>query len=207
MSKKIIDLNDRSNILGISQDIKRCRVSKDVIEPLRNAINILSTWEQKHDLSINQIDTIYSRLSINPNMSPYEMDNKLRTLQVNNVVILEKKYIQSSLSKKKFCATIDKILEIFTQSLSPSVVQAISNLIQNFSLLCSSTNKEILYNDVCFKFFTKCRHTNEILVLVLNISYEQKERKVNIIDIFNCRSKKISLSFLGALIKTDIPNE
>lgn len=205
MSKKIIDLNDKENILGISNDINKFNLSKNIIKPLKNAINILSNWEQKHDLTIHQINTIYNRLNINTNMTPEEMNNKLRLLNLENVIILEKKYFKSHLSKKKFRSTIDKILKLFDSTLSPNVIHAISNIVQNFSLICSYMDKEFLYNEVCFKFFTKCIHTNEILVLVLNISYEQKETKINILDIFKCKNKKISLSFLGALIKTDIP--
>lgn len=208
MSKKIIDLNDKENILCISREINKCKnLSKNIIEPLNNAINILSNWEQKHDLSSNQINSIYNRLTINASMTPDEMENRLRMIQVDNVVILEKKYFKSSLSRKQFCSTINKILDLFSNSLSPNVLNAISNIIKNFSIICSSTNEYLKYNEVCFKFFTKCDHSQEILVLILNMSYEQNEQKITLLDIFTCKSGKISLSFLGALIKTDIPNE
>lgn len=202
MSKKVIDLNNKDNIMELSTDIEN--VSKNIMEPIRNAINVLSVWEQDHDLTISQIQQIYKNLNVSANMSPDEMDKSLRE-NSNNIVIIEKKYLKTYMCKSEFSSVINSIMEHFSNTLSPNIITAISSIIKNFSIICLTSNRrEFSYKDVCFKFFTRCKKNNEILVLVLNIHYEQKAIGWKLLEIVGCNKEKISLSFLGALIKTDV---
>jgi hypothetical protein len=64
---------------------------------------------------------------------------------------------------------------------------------------------QFFYKDVCFKFFSKHPESGEILVLVLNIHYEQTSLSYKILNLFKLQREKIHLNFLGALVKTDLP--
>lgn len=212
MSKKVIDLNNQTEIINLSMELENHKkVSEHMKTPIIDAIRILNNWEQTHELTVEQIKNIYSKLHVSVNMSPDEMDEQFKYMENNinteNIVIIEKKFIKTLLCKDDFSTHISTILSHFQRnsSVEMNVLNAIQSIIENFSMICLTSNKNFSYKDVCFKFFTKCNKNNEILVLILNIHYEQKSFKWKFLDLFSCGREKISLSFLGALILTDIP--
>lgn len=204
--KKIVDLNDKSNILELSKDIAAIQgLDHHLTDPIRQAISVLKDYDETHELTIDQIRTIYSNLHINEQMTPEEMEHSLSEPS-NHIAILEKKFIQAALDRESFSILIRSILNHFSNIVAGNILGAITEIVENFSCICMSTQKSNLsYRDVCFKFFTKHPDAEEILVLVLNLHYEQLTFKRKILRFFRFNQKRIHVNFLGALIRTDVP--
>lgn len=200
--KKIVDLNDKENIQQLSKDIES--VHHSLARPLKNAISIMEDYDEKHDLTIEQIRKIYSNLNINERMTPEQMDQSLDCV-THNIVILEKKFLKTSIEKDHFSVIIRSILQHFTNIVAGNILGAITEIIENFSCICLMAKQNFSYKDVCFKFFTRHPDSDEILVLVLNIHYEQSSLKYRILKFVKRYREQIHLNFLGALVKTDIP--
>jgi hypothetical protein len=203
-NKKVVDLNDKNNITQLSKDIETVIGHKSLTTPLKQAIIIMEEYDENHDLSIEQIRKIYSNLNINERMSPEQMDKSLECL-THDVVILEKKFLKASIEKTYFSAIIRNILSHFSAVVAGNILGAITDIIENFSCICLMAKKEFSYKDVCFKFFSRQQNSDEVLVLVLNIHYEQSSLKYKILNIFKRYKERIDLNFLGALVKTDVP--
>jgi hypothetical protein len=203
--KKVVDLNDKSNIIQLSHDIERAQhLDTTLTRPIHDAISVLKDYDECHDLTINQIRKIYAKLNINEQMTPEQMDDSLRCIS-EHVAILEKKFLKTSIEKEAFSILIRSILQHFTNIVAGNILGAITEIIENFSCICLMARQNFSYKDVCFKFFTRHPDSEEVLVLVLNIHYEQFSLKRKILDLFKYRKERIHLNFLGALVKTDIP--
>lgn len=202
--KKIINFNDKSNITQLSREIDAVQgLDNNLVQPLHNAISVLQEYKENHELSIQQIKIIYSKLHINEQMSPEEMDISLST-ENQDIAIIEKKFLHTYIDKKSFSCMIREILRHFTNIVQGDILKAITEVIENFSYICLLSKTNFTFRDVCFKFFTKNPDSDEILVLILNICYEQTSLKYKLMDIFKLSNEKIFLNFFGALVKTDI---
>lgn len=205
MKKKIVDLNDKSEIQQLSKDLEAVQgLDKKLIEPIHEAISVLTDYDETHDLSINQIRQIYANLHINEQMSPEEMDQSLADPS-NHIAILEKKFFKASLDKESFSLLIRNILNHFSNIVEGNILGAITGIIENFSCICLNAKQNFSYRDVCFKFFSKHPEAEEVLVLILNLHYEQASSLRKILKMCQYRHKNIHVNFLGALIKTDVP--
>jgi hypothetical protein len=205
--KKVVDLNDKSNILQLSQDINSVYgLDHTLTNPIHNAISVLKDYDEKHDLTIDQIRKIYAKLNINERMTPEQMDYSLECISTH-IAILEKKFLKASIEKEAFSMLIRNILHHFTNIVAGDILSAITQIIENFSCICLMAKQDFSYKDVCFKFFTRHPESEEILVLVLNIHYEQSSLKQRLFHVFKRTRERIHLNFLGALVKTDIPRE
>jgi hypothetical protein len=204
--KKVVDLNDKSNILQLSKDIASAEgLDHKLTDPIRDAISVLKEYDENHDLSIDQIRTIYDNLQINEKMTPEEMELSLSNPS-NHIAILEKKFIQASIDRETFSVLIRSILNHFSNIVAGNILGAITQIIENFSCICLSAQKShFSYKDVCFKFFTKHPDAEEVLVLVLNLHYEQASLSRKLLNFVRYKRKRIHVNFLGALIKTDVP--
>jgi hypothetical protein len=206
--KKIVDLNDKDNILQLSKDIETIEtvsgVQQSLMKPLKKAISVMEDYDEKHDLTIDQIRKIYSNLNINERMTPEQMDYSLECI-TERIVVLEKKFLKASIEKEHFSALVRSILQHFTNIVAGNILGAITEIIENFSCICLMAQKNFSYKDVCFKFFTRHPDSEEVLVLVLNIHYEQSSLAYKILNMFKRYKERIHLNFLGALVKTDIP--
>ena len=205
--KKVIDLNDKENILRLSEEIEGIHgIDKKLKNPLNEAINVLRDYDENHDLTIDQIRKIYSNLNITETMTPEEMDESLRCIS-HRIAILDKKFFQASIERKDFVSLIENILRHFSNIVEGDILNAISKIIENFSCICLMSKDNFSYKDVCFKFFTKNPDSDHVLVLILNIHYQQSSLSYKIMNIFKYKKEKIHLNFLGALVKTDIPKD
>lgn len=205
MPKKVVDLNDKHDIAQLSHDIAAVQGLDDTLtRPLKHAISTLKEYDETHELSIDQIRQIYSRLHIHEQMTPQEMEHSLNTV-AQHIAILEKKFIQAAIDKDAFSALIRSILRHFGNIVAGDVLTAITSLIENFSCLCLLSKKDFSYKDVCFKFFTKHPASEEVLVLVLNIHYERSSLSYKLLKWFKFKRNRIYLNFLGALVKTEVP--
>lgn len=203
--KKVVDLNDKSNILQLSRDIDSINgLDHMLTNPIHCAISVLKDYDEKHDLTIDQIRKIYAKLNINERMTPEQMDYSLECISTH-VAILEKKFLKASIEKEAFSMLIRNILRHFTNIVAGNILTAITQIIENFSCICLMAKQDFSYKDVCFKFFTRHPDSEEVLVLVLNIHYEQTSFKQRIFHVFKRSRDRIHLNFLGALVKTDIP--
>lgn len=203
--KKIIDLNDKNNINDLSKELDGIQdLDKKLIEPIHKAIDVLKDYEETHDLTTEQIHNIYEKLCINENMSPEEMDKSLQTSK--HIAIVEKKYFQANINRSEFSLLIKNIVLHFSNIVSGNVLSAIVQIIENFSCICMFAQNKLSFKDVCFKFFSK-DPKGDILVLILNIHYQQKTTKHQILDIIKYNTNKISIDFLGALVKTELDRE
>ena len=204
--KKVVDLNDKNNILQLSHDINSIYgLDQNLTNPIHNAISVLKDYDEKHDLTIDQIRKIYTKLNINEKMTPEQMDQSLECISTH-IAILEKKFLKASIEKEAFSMLIRNILQHFTNIVAGNILTAITQIIENFSCICLTAKQEFSYKDVCFKFFSRHPQSEEVLVLVLNIHYEQTSFKQKIFHVFKRVKDRIHLNFLGALVKTDIPN-
>lgn len=203
--KKVVDLNDQNNITQLSKELEGIQgIDDKLTQPIHKAVETLSNYEENHDLTVDQVRQIYQNLKIDENMSPEEMDRSLKTVS-NRVAILKKEFFKASLNKKSFSIIVEKILDHFRIFISGSVMDAIQTIIENFSCICLMSNGETQYKNVCFKFFGRNKATEEVVVLVLNIHYEQFSLKFKLLDLIKCSNDNIHLNFLGALVQTDIP--
>jgi hypothetical protein len=204
--KKIVNLNDKSNILELSQDLAAVQnLDQKLAAPLQDAISVLKDYDEQHDFSIDQIRAIYGNIGIHEQMTPEQMETALLNPS-NHIAILEKKFIQASIDREAFSILIRSILRHFSNIVAGNILGAITNIIENFSCICMSAEKSnFSYRDVCFKFFTKHPEADEVLVLVLNLHYEQASFKRRIMRLFRFNRNHIHVNFLGALIRTDIP--
>lgn len=203
--KKIVDLNDKNNILQLSHDIERAQhLDTTLTQPIHNAISVLKDYDERHELTIEQIRKIYEKLNINERMTPEQMDHSLECIS-QHIAILEKKFLKASIEKEAFSILIRSILHHFTNIVAGNILDAITEIVENFSCICLMAKQNFSYKDVCFKFFSRHPESDEILVLVLNIHYEQTSITHKILDIFKFRRERIHLNFLGALVKTNIP--
>lgn len=203
--KKIVDLNCKSEILQLSQDLKAVQgLDQTLTKPIHEAISVLSDYDETHDLSIDQIRQIYSNLQINEKMTPEEMESSLSNPS-NHIAILEKKFFKASLDKESFSLLIRNILNHFSNIVEGNILGAITGIIENFSCICLNAKQNFSYRDVCFKFFTKHPEAEEVLVLVLNLHYEQTSSFKKMFKMCRYQRKHIHVNFLGALIKTDVP--
>lgn len=205
MNKKIVDLNDKTEIQQLSKDLEAVQgLDQKLTQPIHEAISVLSDYDETHDLSIDQIRQIYTNLQINEKMSPEEMDQSLANPS-NHIAILEKKFFKASMDKESFSILIRNILNHFSNIVEGNILGAITGIIENFSCICLNAKQNFSYRDVCFKFFTKHPEAEEVLVLVLNLHYEQTSSFKRILKMCQVRRKSIHVNFLGALIKTDVP--
>lgn len=204
--KKIIDLNDKNNITQLSRDIDLVQgIDQKLVRPIHGAIDVLKDYDETHNLSIEQIRKIYDNLNINEQMSPEEMEESLKCVS-NEVAILDKKFVQASLDKKAFSSLVRGIMKHFINIIDGNILSAITEIIENFSCICMLAKNNFSFKDICFKFFTKHPESEEILVLILNITYQQATFSYNLFSLFKFEKEQIRLNFLGALIKTDIPD-
>jgi hypothetical protein len=202
--KKVVDLNDKNNINQLSKDILSVQgIDEALTQPIHKAISVLKNYEETHELSIEQIRKIYDNLNINEQMSPEEMDHSLKLS--STVAIIEKKFLRTCINKVAFSSLIRTILQHFINIVEGPILAAITEIIENFSCICLMAKNQFFYKDVCFKFFSKHPESGEILVLVLNIHYEQTSLSYKILNLFKLQREKIHLNFLGALVKTDLP--
>jgi hypothetical protein len=132
------------------------------------------------------------------------MDESLISMS-NHIAIIEKKFLRACIDKIAFSSMIRTILNHFNSIVEGSVLNAITEVIENFSCICLMARNNFSFKDVCFKFFTKNNETGEILVLILNIHYEQASLTYKILNLFKMSREKIHLNFLGALVKTELP--
>jgi len=205
MRKKIVDLNNKSDILRLSRDLESVRgLDHSLTQPIHDAISVLRDYDEAHDLSIDQIRQIYANLQIHEQMTPEEMEVSLANPS-NHVAILEKKYFKASLDKQAFSVLIRTILSHFSNVVEGNILGAITGIIENFSCICLNAKQNFSYRDVCFKFFSKHPDSEEVLVLILNIHYEQISSLKKMFKLCRFERKQIHVNFLGALIKTDIP--
>lgn len=203
--KKVVDLNDKSNILQLSKDIESVQgLDQTLTKPIHSAISVLRNYDEKHDLTIDQIRKIYAKLNINERMTPEQMDSSLQSVS-QHVAILERKFLKASIEKEAFSILIRSILQHFSSIVAGNILAAITQIIENFSCICLMAKQDFSYKDVCFKFFTRHPDSEEVLVLVLNIHYEQASLSYKILNTFHMQRERIHLNFLGALVKTDIP--
>jgi hypothetical protein len=204
--KKIVDLNCKEEILKLSEDLQAIQgLDQTLTKPIHQAIRVLKDYDETHDLSIDQIRAIYDNLHIREDMTPGEMNTALMD-RSNHIAILEKKFFSASLNKAEFSLLIRNILQHFGNVVQGNILGAITQIIENFSCIClTSENKKFSFKDVCFKFFTKHPDSQEVLVLVLNLHYEQSSLSRKILRFCTLKKKNIEVNFLGALIKTDVP--
>lgn len=203
--KKVVDLNDQDNITQLSKELEGIQgIDDKLTQPIQQAVETLSNYEQNHDLTVDQVRKIYRNLNIDESMSPDEMDQSLKIVS-NRVAILKKEFFKASLNKRSFSIIIEKILDHFRTFIAGGIMDAIQAIIENFSCICLMSKGETQYNNVCFKFFGRNKQTNEVVVLVLNIHYEQFSIKFKFLDMIKCSRENIHLNFLGALVQTDIP--
>jgi hypothetical protein len=201
--KKIVDFNDKNNINQLSKDIENVQgIDRKLVDPIHNAISVIADYEETHDLTIDQIRTIYNNLNINEQMTPEQMDESLISTS-SHIAIIEKKFLRACIDKVAFSSLIRTILQHFNNIVDGSVLNAITEVIENFSCICLMARKNFSFKDVCFKFFTKNNETGEILVLILNIHYEQASLTYKMLNLFKISKEKIHLNFLGALVKTE----
>lgn len=204
--KKIIDLNDKNNITQLSREIRDIQgIDKSLSNPIHEAISVLKDYDENHDLTIDQIRKIYLNLNITENMTPEQMDMSLSCVS-DKIAILEKKFLRASIDKKGFSALIENIMMHFVNIVEGNVLDAIKKIIENFSCICLMSKNDFSYKDVCFKFFTRNPDSDHVLVLILNIHYQQSSLSYKLLNIFKLKKEKIHLNFLGALVKTDIPS-
>jgi hypothetical protein len=203
--KKVVDLNDQENIAQLSKELEGIQgIDGKLTQPIQQAVETLSNYEQNHDLTVDQVRKIYRNLNIDESMSPDEMDQSLKIVS-NRVAILKKEFFKASLNKRSFSIIIEKILDHFRTFIAGGIMDAIQAIIENFSCICLMSKGETQYKNVCFKFFGRNKETNEVVVLVLNIHYEQFSIKFKFLDMIKCSRENIHLNFLGALVQTDIP--
>lgn len=203
-SKKIVDLNDKDNITQLSKDISAVQgLDESLVNPIHKAISVLKNYEETHDLSIEQIRSIYDKLNINEQMTPDQMNQSL-SYTSPRIAIIEKKFLRACIDKISFSSMIRTILQHFNNIVEGPILNAITEIIENFSCICLMARHNFTFKDVCFKFFTKNPDNNEILVLVLNIHYEQTSFSYKLLNFFKINKERIHLNFLGALVKTDL---
>lgn len=203
--KKVVDLNDKNNIAQLSEDIKSIQgLNKSLVKPIQEGIYVLKNYEETHELEIEQIRQIYHNLNISEQMTPEEMEHSLQR-SGGNVAILEKKYLKTTLDKEEFSILIENILGHFSSIVEQNILDAITKIIENFSCLCLTSKSDFSYKDVCFKFFTRNPKSDHVLVLILNIHYQQFSLSYKILNMCKMSKQKMSLNFLGALVKTDLP--
>jgi hypothetical protein len=204
--KKVVDLNDKSNILQLSEDIASTQgLDHNLTDPIHDAISVLKDYDENHDLSIDQIRAIYDNLQIHEKMTPEEMEQSLANPS-HHIAILEKKFIQASIDRETFSVLIRSILNHFSNIVAGNILGAITQIIENFSCICLTAQKShFSYKDVCFKFFTKHPDAEEVLVLVLNLHYEHLSMSRKVLNFVRYKRKQIHVNFLGALIKTNVP--
>lgn len=204
--KKIVNLNDKTNILELSQDLAAVQhLDQKLTAPLQDAISVLQDYDEQHDFTIDQIRAIYENIGIHEQMTPEQMESALLN-PTHHIAILEKKFVQASIDREAFSMLIRSILRHFSNIVAGNILGAITNIIENFSCICMSAEKShFSYRDVCFKFFTKHPDADEVLVLVLNLHYEQTSFRRKLFSLFRCARKQIFVNFLGALIRTDVP--
>jgi len=207
--KKVVDLNDKNNISQLSRDIQSVQgIDEALTKPIHKAISVLKNYEETHELSIDQIRGIYNNLNINEQMTPEQMDQSLSLSSTeSHVAIIEKKFLRACIDKVAFSSLVRTILQHFNNIVEGPILTAITEIIENFSCICLMAKNQFSYKDVCFKFFSKHPDSDEILVLVLNIHYEQASLSYKIMNLFKLKKEKIHLNFLGALVKTDLPPE
>lgn len=202
--KKVVDLNDTTHLDQLHRYIEKVY---SIDNTLKNAIEVLKDYDERQDLSIDQIRHIYKTLKIDERMSPEEMESNLQNTDPR-IVILEKQFLNASMDKSEFSCLISSILEHFQNVVAGNILDAITKIIQNFSYICLAAKNNFLFKDICFKFFTRNPNNDEILVLILNIHYRQASLDYKILNLFSCKKEYIHFNFLGALVKTEfIPDE
>jgi hypothetical protein len=134
--------------------------------------------------------------------SPEEMEQAL--VSSRSVAVIEKKYLKTSMRRTAFSVMIQSILQHFAGVVSGPILSALTQVIENYACICMMKQDSASYKNVCFKFFARSQHSNEVLVLLLNIHYEEASWKYKMLNFFRFRRELMHLNFLGALVRTDL---
>lgn len=206
MAKKVVDFNNSNDIAQLYDDIKTVQGMEHFVVPIHKAINILQDYKEENTLSTEQIRKIYDNLKINEHMTPEEMNRSMDASinQNTRIAVIEKKFLQATINRTEFSAMIESIMNHFNTVISGPILTAIKQIIDNFSCICLMARNQFSFQDVCFKFFTRDKN-NEILVLVLNIQYDQTSFVYKFLNLCKFKKLKIHLNFFGTIVKTDFP--
>lgn len=203
MSIHTIDLHDPNSVAQLSEHLDEFKMTDKMGKSISSALEVLKGYKETFSLSPRNVAKIFETMNINDTFTPEQMNGSL----VNNdqVYVLRKKYFNSYISKSKFEATLYEIIFEMAQSVSGEILTAIVSLIKNFSIVCELNNMNILYKELCFKFFVKDNKRNEILVLIMNLDYGMKEKTTSLLKrALTFVRSGLHLSFFGAVIRTSI---
>jgi len=200
----VVELNDCSSLHDLFRTVTESDSAKaEYKQPIAEAIDVLARYEQERNLSPAQIVRVYAAMQLKETDSPREMYDHLYTHE--NIAVLEKKFLDTYLSRSKFQTTVLQLVAQFNNLVPVTVINAIVTIVKNLSYLCVTIEEfNILYKDLCFKFFTVDSNTDDVLVLVLNIHYGDLQSMFGCSNFFSRIRRRMHLSFFGALVKTDV---
>jgi hypothetical protein len=189
----VIDLTDQQDLQSLithESDLLRC---------IEHAVNVLKNYKPCTNLTPKQVKDLLGNIGVNEKHTPGEMNESI--INADNAVIMDKKYLNATISRAKFKALLGDLLSVFKEVVPVAVIEAIVGVIKGVSTICCTSDYfNIQYKNLCFKFFTSAPE-DEVLVLLVNIHFADVRRS------FSCfsgkfRKSKLNLEFFGALVKT-----
>lgn len=203
-----INLHDKDSVDQIAEKLNKLKRKNSALETLEESIikaaETIKNYKETLDLSPKQINQVLQNLHINDASSPEEMNANIQSNR--KAYVIRRKFLDAHVTRKKFETVLMEIVFELSRSVSGDVLSAIVNLIKNFGIICLEVEEiHTTYKDVCFKFFTKDRETNELLILIININYEDSDKSISFIKkVFHMMLNSVRITFFGAVVKTQL---
>lgn len=200
----VIDLADKTSVGSLLQTVQECKEVRDSLkESITRAAETIQTYDITNQLSASQIHSIYKRINIDDTQDPTFMNNNLKTTE--NVAIIHRTFHDSFATKAQFETVLFKIITDFSKIVAGDILSAIVDLVKSFTFICISTEKfNMIYKNVCFKFYNTKPNSGEVIILVMNLNYGSVHRGYSFARFLRFINRKVHVTFFGAVVRTAV---
>lgn len=201
MSTKIININDITSLTAINSQVESVENAKNSLKaPISEAVKILNEYKETIDYKPEEALRVLNILGINERQNPEEMSATIHSS--NKAFITRKKQFTSTITQAKLETTLTEIISELSTTLNGVVMKAIVDLVKNIISVCAIQDEGTQYNELSFRFFTKNKNDN-VIILVINVRYEEKAKSINLLSrLLNYVFHRVHISFFAAVVRT-----